>query len=140
MDEAKLELVQSWLRKASHDLAAARLLAKGDPPLLDVAMYHCQQAAEKALKGYLVFWDQRPVKSHDLGELLDQAVPIEPVFDTWRDAANRLTPLATRYRYPGEAEDPTFEEFEEALDDATIIVNQAMSFLPPGMIPTAEST
>ena len=58
MDEAKLELVQSWFRKASHDLAAARLLAHAHPPLLDVATYHCQQAAEKALKGYLVFWDQ----------------------------------------------------------------------------------
>jgi HEPN domain-containing protein len=138
MDEAKLELVQNWLHKASHDLAADRLLGTSDPPLFDVAMYHCRQAAEKALKGYLVFWDQRPIRSHDLGQLLDQVIPIEPVFDTWRDAADRLTPLATRYRYPGEAEEPYFEEFEEALDDAAAIVNQVISFLPPGVIPGAE--
>jgi hypothetical protein len=30
MDEAKRELVYNWLLKASHDLAAARVLAHGD--------------------------------------------------------------------------------------------------------------
>jgi hypothetical protein len=54
---------------------------------------------------------------------------IEPVFNTWRDAADRLTPLATLYRYPGLLDDPLLEEFEEALDDATTIVKQAVSFL-----------
>ena len=52
MDETKRRLVQSWLKKALHDLAAARSLAEPDRPILDVAIYHCQQAAEKALKGY----------------------------------------------------------------------------------------
>jgi hypothetical protein len=37
MDEAKRELVHNWLLKASHDLAAARLLAQGNQPILDVA-------------------------------------------------------------------------------------------------------
>src|SRR5271165_1568650 len=81
----------------------------------------CQQVAEKALKAYLVFWDQRVVKIHDIGLLLDQVMTIEPVFETWRDAADRLTPLATLYRYPGLSDDPLPSEFEEALDDATTI-------------------
>jgi HEPN domain len=68
-------------------------------------------------------------KTHDLGLLLDRAMLIEPVFNTWRDAADRLTPLATLYRYPGLLDDPLLEEFEEALDDATTIVKQAVSFL-----------
>lgn len=46
MDEAKRELVQSWLIKAQHDLAAARKLAADPNPYLDMAIYHCQQAAE----------------------------------------------------------------------------------------------
>jgi HEPN domain-containing protein len=140
MDEAKLELVQSWLRKALHDLEAARVLGATEPPLLDMAMYHCQQAAEKALKGYLVYWDQRPEKTHSLGLLLDKVIPIEPLFDSWRDAANRLTPLATLYRYPGEGEEPSLEDFEEALDDATTIVKQALAFLPPEVSPGAVDT
>lgn len=57
MTDAKAHLVRSWMIKAQRDLASARVLAASDPPLLDTAMYHCQQAAEKAVKGYLVFCD-----------------------------------------------------------------------------------
>jgi len=54
-DEAKRDLVRRWLVKAWHDLAAARKLAGGPDAYLDVAIYHCQQAAEKALKAFLAF-------------------------------------------------------------------------------------
>jgi HEPN domain-containing protein len=140
MDEAKRELVSSWLRKASHDLAAARLLGATHPPILDVAAYHCQQAAEKALKAYLVFYDQRVAKIHDVGQLLDQVMTIEPVFETWRDAADRLTPLATLYRYPGSSDDLLPLEFEEALDDATTIVRQVLTLPPENVHPVAEDS
>ena len=55
MDEGKKSVVQSWLVKAQHDLASAHRLAEGEDPLLDTAIYHCQQAAEKAIKGFLVY-------------------------------------------------------------------------------------
>jgi HEPN domain-containing protein len=58
MDEAKRELVQNWLTKAQRDLAAARKFSTEPDPYLDTAIYHCQQAAEKAVKGFLVFHDQ----------------------------------------------------------------------------------
>ena len=58
MTDAKTQLVRGWLTKAQHDLASARVLAASDPPLLDTAIYHCQQAAGKAVKGYLVYCDQ----------------------------------------------------------------------------------
>ncbi len=138
MDEGKRQLVRSWLSKASHDLAAARLLGTSDPPLLDVALYHCQQAAEKALKGYLVYRDQRVAKVHDVGLLLEQAMRIEPGFGPGQDAADRLTPFATLFRYPGVNEDPVAEEFELGLDDAGTIVNQVLAFLPEEVHPEEE--
>lgn len=49
MDKAKRVLVQSWLKKAQRDLLAAQKLAKDLP---DIAIYHCQQGAEKALKDF----------------------------------------------------------------------------------------
>lgn len=49
MDDPKIELVQSWLTKARNDLGSARRLASDPDPYLDIAIYHCQQAAEKAL-------------------------------------------------------------------------------------------
>jgi len=140
MDEAKRELVRSWLRKASHDLAAARLLGASHPPIVEVAAYHCQQAAEKALKAYLVFYDERVAKTHDVGLLMDQVVTIEPVFETWRDMADRLTPLATLYRYPGSSDELLPSEFEEAIDDATTIVQQVLTLLPENVHPEAEDS
>lgn len=54
MDEYTIHEVRQWLLKADHDLRSARCLMSGDgEPLLDTAVYHCQQAAEKALKAYL---------------------------------------------------------------------------------------
>jgi HEPN domain-containing protein len=135
MDEAKTELVRSWRSKASRDLAAARLLALDPPALRDVAVYHCQQAAEKALKGYLVFWDQRAERTHDVGLLIERAMEIEPTFASWRDAADRLTPFATSYRYPGIDDQPELEDLEEALEDAETIFCQVLSFLPTEVHP-----
>ncbi len=55
MANSKDELVKSWLTKANHDLGSARQLSHGPDPYFDTAIYHCQQAAEKALKGFLVY-------------------------------------------------------------------------------------
>jgi HEPN domain-containing protein len=79
MEDAKRDLVQSWLIKAPHDLTAARSLSSVQPPLLDVAIYHCQQGAEKALKGFRVYRDQRVEKTHDLGLLIERAMRIEEI-------------------------------------------------------------
>ncbi len=54
MNEAKRQSVQSWLVKAQHDLASARILSSQTPPYLDTAVYHCQQAAEKAVKSFRI--------------------------------------------------------------------------------------
>ena len=43
--------VLAWLRKAETDQRAAEALLKLKPPLCDAAAFHCQQAAEKLLKG-----------------------------------------------------------------------------------------
>ena len=50
MDEFAAELVRDWMTRASHDLRSARILSAADDPLLDIAIYHCQQAAEKSIK------------------------------------------------------------------------------------------
>jgi HEPN domain-containing protein len=51
-DEAPLRLARAWLERAEVDLTAARLLL-AEPTVLGAAVYHGQQVAEKALKGYL---------------------------------------------------------------------------------------
>src|SRR5439155_21682358 len=91
------QLVQSWLVKALHDLATARKAASAPDPYLDTAIYHCQQAGEKAVKGFLAFHDQPPVRTHDIELLVSTAEPFEAGFASWTDAAERLTRYATQY-------------------------------------------
>jgi HEPN domain-containing protein len=48
MDEDKRHEIQQWLIKSERDLQASRALINDQEPLFDIAVYHCQQAAEKA--------------------------------------------------------------------------------------------
>jgi HEPN domain-containing protein len=61
-----LKLHESWLKKGRHDLTSAQVLFSGDEPVLDTAIYHTQQCAEKALKAFLAFKKQPIMKTHDL--------------------------------------------------------------------------
>ena len=115
MDEDKRELVESWLTKALHDLRSAVALANLQPPLFDTAVYHCQQAAEKAIKGFLVFNDLVPQKTHLLGQLIRPVAELNVRFALFSDAAEFLTPLATEYRYPGSSREPTQQDYEKAM-------------------------
>ena len=124
MDEqARLELARDWLTRGSRDLAAARALAALSEPLLDSAIYHCQQAGEKALKGWLQMQDQPFPKTHDLEQLVSQAARLDPEFRQHLPAAATLTPYASAFRYPGGAFGPmpSQEEFDEALGYAQVI-------------------
>jgi HEPN domain-containing protein len=55
--------VQKWFDKAKEDLRIASLLIHDiDNISIDISCFHSQQAAEKALKGYLVFHGYIPPK------------------------------------------------------------------------------
>src|SRR4051812_40624788 len=115
MDEAKREFVRAWLVKARNDLTAAQRISAAEGPL-DAAIYHCQQAAEKAVKGFLAFNDHRLERSHDVERLVGLAAEYNKDFLRWVEAAVTLTPYATAYRYPGETAtlEPSRDEFNEA--------------------------
>lgn len=51
-DPVLLDEVRGWLRKAASDLRTAELARAASPPLQDQAVFHRQQAVEKALKGF----------------------------------------------------------------------------------------
>ena len=55
MDEYKKTEVEKWIKKALSDYHSALKLMDGDKKILDTAIYHCQQAAEKILKSFLVY-------------------------------------------------------------------------------------
>jgi HEPN domain-containing protein len=46
MADALPSEAKAWMVKAWRDLETARRAATGQPPFYDVAVYHCQQAAD----------------------------------------------------------------------------------------------
>lgn len=112
-DETRAE-VDRWLVKADRDLAAARILSNPVEPKRDIAVYHCQQAAEKALKAWLIANAIRFEKSHDLQRLLALCPPTR-LTDALLEAAQILTPYSTEFRYPGDVLEPNSDECDEAI-------------------------
>ena len=125
-------LTRDWLTKAAHDLQNARIVsATADGPL-DTAIYHCQQAAEKSLKGWLTWRGITVARTHDLIRLIADASDNTPDFTQFEEAAEILTPYVSAFRYPGLTDDPmpSREEFDAALQHAQAIYDFVLNLLP----------
>jgi HEPN domain-containing protein len=133
MDEAKAHEIQQWLFKAGQDLRSARRLFTDDPPILDTAAYHCQQAAEKALKAFLVLHDTPFAKIHLLLPLVEQCMDVDPAFAELREAAEALTPFATVFRYPGDVLEPEPADVVEGIYLAEQVVEFVRARVPGGV-------
>lgn len=111
---------ERWLEIVKEDLAAAKLLLKGE--LFSSVAYHSQQAAEKALKAYIVFKNRPIIKTHDLIKLLELCITIDRDFQKKFDAANYVNPFSTKFRYPDEFSIPDLQEAKLAIKHAQSIV------------------
>jgi HEPN domain-containing protein len=133
--DARNELVRAWLERARRDLGAARQLAAAPDAYLDVAVYHAQQAAEKALKGLLAYHDHELEKTHDLKKLLRLAEAYAPTVRAQRSAATLLTPYASKFRYVEGPLEPSRAECDAALAAASDICEFILALLPPDVQP-----
>jgi len=113
---------QAWIYKAKNDLKSAQKLLAGDDPIMDTAIYHTQQCAEKALKGYLAFRNQPLKKTHDIELLVEFCSKIDSDFEKLYDCSENLTPYATAFRYPDIYLEPDYDEVYEAIDMAREIL------------------
>jgi hypothetical protein len=68
----------NWLDFALNDLKAAKRLLLGDEPLIHPALVLAQQCSEKALKAYLFYKNQPPLRTHNLELLVRKCA----IFDT----------------------------------------------------------
>jgi HEPN domain-containing protein len=114
-DAARRADTLAWLRKAEGDLRAATVDLGAEPPLVDDALFHCQQAVEKALKGLLTWHDVPFRKTHSLEELGRQVVALHGDLRPLADRASLLSEYAWKFRYPGEVDSPSIAEATEAL-------------------------
>ena len=93
----------------------------------DAAIYHTQQAAEKALKAFLVFKQEPIIRTHDLEDLLWVCMKHDISFNYLFKFAAELNPLITEYRYPSddfdEPQTPLPDELLSAIHAAQEIFN-----------------
>lgn len=120
--EKTTELVQEWIRKAEHDLGMANLAMTYQPEFRDSICFHCQQAAEKYLKAFLIKNHIEFKKTHSLTYLLDLISDEINLPNEVYDYAEILEDYGVAVRYP-ESREPSEEDTREALESVNIIKN-----------------
>lgn len=111
---AERELARQWLAKAENDLLNVDNNLQSEVIPYDTVCFHCQQAAEKLLKAYLVAKGVRLPFTHDLLLLLEEILPYCAEAETLRDDLALLMPYAVGVRYPDEFFMPTLDDAHEA--------------------------
>jgi HEPN domain-containing protein len=111
---AEMDLAKQWLAKAENDLLNADNNLKSEIVPYDTVCFHCQQAAEKLLKAYLVARGVPPAFTHDLLLLLEEILLYCADAETLRDDLALLMPYAVGVRYPDELFMPTRADACEA--------------------------
>ncbi|MGH7254640.1 MAG: HEPN domain-containing protein [Nitrospirales bacterium] len=135
MEPEKAEETRAWLQKAANDLRGADVDLAACPPLVEDALFHCQQAVEKALKVFLTAHYRPFRKTHDLDELSRACEDLDPTLAAVLVEARDLTVFAWEFRYPGETVVPSEEEARRALATARKAYESVLSRLPKEVHP-----
>ena len=126
-----------WVEKAENDFRSAqRELRVRTRPNYDLVCFLSQQCVEKYLKARLVEDGIRFPKTHDLEEVLDLVLPIEPHLGTFRGKLASLTDHAFEFRYPGES--ATKEEAGAAITSCRAVRKEMRKILGLDGPPSAQ--
>jgi HEPN domain-containing protein len=95
---------REWVDKAEADfLSANREYRARNRPNFDATCFFAQQCIEKYLKARLVQSGMTAPRTHDLPALLDNVLPLQPLWEAFRPQCDTLTSYAVVFRYPGES-------------------------------------
>ena len=97
-----IELARAWLNAAETDLRLSDLVMTEG--YFSHVCFSCQQAAEKALKAYLLARRRGLVRTHFLPRLLQEYQTFDAQFVQLTDACVVLTGYCTDTRYPDSPE------------------------------------
>ena len=111
----KDNLTREWIIKSQNDLKSAEILYREDGPT-DSLCFHCHQAAEKIMKGFLVFNKEEFPRTHDLIHLLNLCKKIDRSFKSIEDEVSFLNRFYIEVRYPPEIAVYSREECQEAIE------------------------
>jgi len=100
----KINDVIEWIQIAEDDLYSAKTLNESVRKPYEIICYHCAQATEKYLKGYLAYNNIIPQKTHDLLFLLEICVEKDNSFEIIRTECGLLNRFTNEIRYPHKIE------------------------------------
>ena len=119
----------AWLAKAENDLLNIEnnLSARRVP--WDTICFHAQQAAEKLLKGFLVFHGRELIRTHDLIALLSACVQVAPSLAKLQQDCQRLTYYAVASRYPDDLHAADEKDARQMIDAVRRVRTEILSCL-----------
>lgn len=101
-EEVARDLVREWLARADIDYRTALRLLNDSDPIRESIAFHCQQAAEKYLKAFLVRQSIEVPKTHSIVRLLDLVHQVNAGLAQRLADAEYLSPFGVDIRYPGD--------------------------------------
>ena len=111
-------LTSEWVSKAESDFATADLVLHGaETPIVDVACFHCQQCAEKYLKGFLQEHEIDFPRQHPLIPLMELCMRVDRSFKNLLGDLDSLESYSVAVRYPGAS--VSVKNAEKAFKSAT---------------------
>src|SRR5438876_8817091 len=111
-------LGREWLRKAEDDRRTLLVLLGGRPRVHSVICFHCQQLAEKYLKGLMHERGLLVPRTYVCERLVSLLVPTDPTLKRFDRGARGLTPFAVDPRYPDLSSPPTVSRSHTAWNAA----------------------
>ncbi len=116
-----MTLLEQWLYKAEEDLGSAQHLLDGN--FYGTAIYHTQQAAEKAFKAYCVYICIAIPHTHNLDSLCQLCEAADAEFSNIYLYAIDLNGLDVAFRYPNVQLFPTEIDVKNAIHLASEILD-----------------
>jgi HEPN domain-containing protein len=116
--------VKEWIILAEGDLKTAKDELSTPKPFTNAVCFHSQQCVEKYLKAYLTFLGKPFRKTHDLTELIQQCIELDPDFKIFFEMnVDKLSQYAIDIRYPEEFYSSDINEAKESVAIAEKVKN-----------------
>ena len=119
----EIKEVAEWFLIAKEDEIGANDLNKESTH--NLSYYHCSQAIEKYLKGYLSANNVNINYNHDISVTLNKCIKLDKSFEVLFTECNEMTNIIKKLRYPGRII-ATKDDVRDALD----LINKVKKMKP----------
>jgi HEPN domain-containing protein len=116
-----MERYELWIERAKSSLELGQAKIIQHIHYEDLC-FQLQQAAEKALKGLLIYYGLEPEFTHNIEILLKELKEFTEIPENIKEAV-QLTNYAVQTRYPGEYDEITKEEYENSIKIANVCLD-----------------